>query len=384
MNYYVFELKNLFSNNKIYFRLFDGLFNFTATEKHRILQELNCNPSTYRSQKLRGTRNKDMIFVILNYFKYKDFNFSLENEYNILLSKIYYCCYYKISKQYENLLGELNREINENNILRPVLMLFRCLLNTSFGSDYRKMSILVQDDLDYLLAFNNTNYFIGDFNFIFQTLLYFYNYISKDEEYKIDKMSLMFPKISWVWFFLKGSRAYLDKKNDVALANFEILISDYESTNNIERYFMALNNVACLYNLSSQYVASLKVTEKVIEYVFSSHDEDNKITNILMHYLFSKIMLGCYQEIVDFISIIIFDFKTLNVVSTIICIIASFKVNSQILLKKLLSIEHDEINYKAFISYIISKDFTMLDNIENTPYLLKLKSKMAEINKTLI
>lgn len=97
MNYYVFGLKEIFSNNKIYFRFFDGLFNLTTDEKHKILTELNCNPSTYRSQKLRGTRNKDMIRVILNYFKYKDFDFSNENRYNIALSKVYYC-YYKIIK----------------------------------------------------------------------------------------------------------------------------------------------------------------------------------------------------------------------------------------------------------------------------------------------
>jgi len=380
MSYYIFNIKNFFIDNKIYFGLFDGLFNLTINEKHKVLLELNCIPSTYRSQKLRGTKNKELIKTILTYFNYNDFDFELESQYNILLSKIYYCCYYKIQRQQSELLRELNIQIDENNVLKPLLVLFRTLLYTSFELDYKQTKNIIFEDLSYLYVFKSTNYFTNEFKLIYQSFLFYYDFLTEKDQLEIDKLSLLHPKISWIWFLLKGSKAYMTRNYDIALANFDILLSEFISNNNLERYFIVLNNVACIYNFSGHYVASLKVTEKVIEYVFGSAEDIRRISDILMHYLFSKLMLECYQEIIDFISINIFDFKILNVISAITCIVAAYKLNESALLKKLVSLDFDDPNYLKFVSYIKNGDSSQMKNITKFPYLLKLRKKLLDNN----
>lgn len=64
-------------------------------EKQKILLSLNIRPGTYRSQRLKVKTKKEYINILLSYFGYKDICVNEKTECEILLSKIYYCCYYK-------------------------------------------------------------------------------------------------------------------------------------------------------------------------------------------------------------------------------------------------------------------------------------------------
>ena len=125
----VINLKKYFNETKVYFNFFDGLFLLEKETKQQIFDQLQIPSSSYRTQRLKEKTNKYYINRLLEYFKYNDIENETIIEYEILLSRIYYCCYYKQKDKLTELLEVLNIKIDKHNIIKPLLILFRVLIN---------------------------------------------------------------------------------------------------------------------------------------------------------------------------------------------------------------------------------------------------------------
>lgn len=231
---------------------------------------------------------------------------------------------------------------------------------------------IVDEDLKYLKKFYNKNYFSDDLEYLYLLILYYFDIVGNDVFNRLDNLSIVYPNISWLYFYIKGSKAYISKDDIGALVNYNVALNEFRKTNNIERYFMIINNIAYIYNIMGEYLSSYNLTSEVIEYVFSNTENKIRMQNILMHFLFSNLLLKRYKEIIDFINIVIFDFDNLNVVSSVICLIAADKSHSDKLFEKLLTRKIDDHNYLCFIEYFKTRDKSALNDVGNAIYFKKI------------
>lgn len=369
----VFDLERYFKQTQIYFYLFDGLFLLENDKKQQIFNKLSIIPSSYRTQRSKVNTTRESINKLLSYFNYVDVNKDEQLEFEVILSKIYYCCYYKQLSKLYYYLEIINDKINQNSILKPLLVLFRVLINMNLEYEIPHLKEIVWDDLQYLKVFYNKHYFAYDLKYLYLIILYDFEIIGENIEKKLDNMSIDYPKLTWLYYHIKASKAYFDHKDAIALINYEFLLEEFRRTNNLERYFLMVNNVAALYNVLGEYHLSYNVTSTVIEYIFSSENHHNRIEYILMNFLFANLMLGRYQEIINFVDIIIFDYNCLNAMSASICLIAADNVGELEHFDNLLSKDYDDINYNIIVSYLKTKDKKILEGLIMFPYSKKIK-----------
>lgn len=369
----IFKLDKYFYETQFYFYFFDGLFSYEIEDKQLILNKLMIIGSSHRTQRNKANTKKNNVELLLEYFKYNDIKEEEKLSLEILLSQIYYFCYYKQKEKLIDKLELLNVEINKHNVLKPILILFRVLINMNLEYDTINLNNVVKEDIEYLKLFFKKKYFMDELEFLYLIILYNFDHYDEEVLNKLNNLSLLYKRLSWLYFFVKGSKAYINKENVSALTNFTYLLEEFKNKNNLERYFMVVNNVSCLYNLLGEYHLSHNISSEAIEYVFSDIKKDNRLQNILMHYVFSNLMLERYDEIIEFINIIIFDKSYLNPLSTVICLIAVVKVDKLDQFSYLLSMNFDNENYKIIVEYFKTKDKSVLNNLTKYPYYKKIK-----------
>ena len=194
----------------------------------------------------------------------------------------------------------------------------------------------------------------------------------KDFKY-IECLSISYPKLAWLYYFSKASKAYLIRDNITALINYEYVLNTFKETNNLERYLIAATNTAYLYNILGQYHLSYNITSEVIEYIFSEIDAKKRIQNLLVHYLFSNLMLERYDEIITFIEIVIFDYGCLNDLAASICVLAASKVGKLERIYKLMDLTFEDVNFDIIKRYVKIGDKRLLDNLVLYPYIKIIK-----------
>lgn len=374
MEIQVFNLEKYFHQTQFYYHFFDGLFALRCENKQLILNSLGIIPSSYRTQRAKEITNKSSIDKLLSYFGYDDVFECQKLEDEIFLSQIYYCCYYKQNTRLKGYLEIINQKIERNNVLKPIFSLFKILIVLTLEYKEQEMLDMICNDLEYIKLFYNKKYFKDDYEYLYLVILYRLDIINS--EYELDELSLKYKKLSWLYYFIKGSKAYMKEEDNKALLNYQHVLSEFRITNNLERYFIAANNVAYLYNILGEYSLSYLLTSEVIEYVFSNIENKNRATNILMHYLFSNFMLGRYERIIEFVNIIIFDYNILNPLTAAICLIAASKIDCLDRVKGILELEYDDFNYNVVKEYIIVKDINILRKLQNYPYYRIIKENL--------
>ena len=369
-----FNLDYYFKKTNVYYALFDGLFTLSNIEKESILNELGIIPSSYRSQRANyNVKNKNNIKILLDYFKYKQINSEEQCRYEILITKIYYYCYYKQLGKLEILLNEIIEEATDQTTLKPMLTLFKVFIYSNLEYSIIKAKENISDDLEYLAAFYNKKYFIDDFEFIYLLMMYHFDVFDFSVDVLIDNLSLQYPKLLWLYSFIKASKAYINKNDIVALVNYEIALTEFRNSNNFTRYIITASNVSYLYNISEEYSSCLKLCSSILENILCDDEGSKRSQMLLMNYLFANLMLERYNEIIDFISILVFDYNSLNYISAIICLIVCKKVDNEELSLKIRQLYNDHESFQIFIRYVETKDSEVLDSLINTPYLNKIK-----------
>lgn len=368
---YIFKLDEYFVETDKYYHFFDSLFSYNKCNKDNILISLNIIPSSYRVERTRSVVKNNNISILLDYFGYSKISKEMQIKYEALFAKIYYCCYYKSHSSFDFFINELNEFLKEKNVLYPIVVLFKVFLYANMEMDLRDCKVILKDELDYLKSFYDTKYFTEDLQYLYLSMLYFFNcYSSKNADIlnKIKEYSIRIPKLSWLCLNVRASKEYLSRNPKDAIALFSPLAEEYKENNNMIRYFHTINNLASLYNIINEYEYSLKYTSKVIEYLFSSTEHEKWITYILTHYLYSLLQLKKYNEILQFIDIIIFDKKYLSDISATICLIASRELGFVTLSSGVEVIAKKYRCYNIVKKYYETMDTNYLKELGTRPY----------------
>lgn len=165
MNCQTFKLDKYFYETQFYFYFFDGLFSYEIEDKQLILNKLMIIGSSYRTQRNKAKTKKNNVELLLEYFKYNDIKEEEKLSLEILLSQIYYFCYYKQKEKLLDKLELLNVEINKHNVLKPILILFRVLINMNLEYDTINLNNVVKEDIEYLKLFFKKKYFMDELEF---------------------------------------------------------------------------------------------------------------------------------------------------------------------------------------------------------------------------
>ena len=257
-----------YKDSKIYFQLFDKIIKEKNISKEIFLQDNNINPSTYRRCKKEECNVGEKIIIklceLLNY-KYLDNN--QIDELEQLLNNIYSDMYYKIYKNYDNYLEQIDKYINDNTIIYPVLLLFKCylLLSTQKNEEYQKNNVLpLYNDLKQYEYFYNESCL----------KIYHLLYLSFEEEI-LEKYYIKKYEDASAYFIL-SFRALNNKKYSECLYFSEKAkeksIEDY----NIQRVIAINNNILASYMELENYEDCLTLSEIQLK-VLSSINSDNKI-----------------------------------------------------------------------------------------------------------
>lgn len=151
------------------------------------------------------------------------------------------------------------------------------------------------------------------------------------------------------------------------------LLEEFKYKNNIERYFLILNNLVYLYNISKEYHLGYKTASQGIEYIFSGSNYELCVKTLVMNYLFSMLMLGRFEEIISFIDVIIFDYKYLNPLASAIYLIAAKKTNQFNVYDNKIIKENTSKSFNIIRDFLINEDVDVLENLKVVPYLIEIK-----------
>lgn len=373
LNFYIVKLDDYFEN-KSYGKLFSILFKYYKLPIKKTFNELELNYNSYRSSLMRNNISDDYINKFLIFFDFMRINLDDKMKYESLLSKIYYCCYYNNYKKYDYYLNEIDILLNKKNILQPVLVLYKVFIWFHKEKDIKKCILVIKNDLDYLKFFLDNDFFSADLEYL--CLLMIYYFADNNVEEKISQLLPIYPKLSWIYYSVKAGKKYFNEKDSESIMYYVKLAEEYKNFNNMSKYFHVINNLAYSYNLEGEYIASLSYTENVIGYLFSSADDYPWAQYILTHYLYSKLMLNKFDDIINFINIFMFDVKFLNEISAIICLISIYFTKSFYMFKEVddLCKERDYKLYKDIKEFLKTEnDSILVMNNDNKPYSFRIK-----------
>ena len=354
-----------------YYDFFDELFYYEDNTKAAIISKLGIKYSSYRVLKTRNQIDDNIITKLCSYFKINKIESTKQIEYEILILRIYYEGYYKQKNSLKVLLNKLEDYINENNYMKPILVLMKVYgyLNLEISID--EMQVL-KPDLEYIAKFRK-DYFMGCFKLIQQTILLFFDY--KINEVKLKNIVLENENYSWFYYNLLGSYYYMKANDNKALSYYYEALLQYQKYHNEIREINTRSNIAYIHNILGNYSVSLRYTEQVLEYAYSSKNE-LYVSYLTQHYLFSKYMLDRNDEIKDFVDIISYDKKKLNIVSAIICILSLHEI-APIITNELINIFSYDKDIKIIEEYLYNNK-NSINQITQTPYLVRLVQKAKE------
>ena len=354
---YVYKLDDYYCGTQKYYSLFESLFLYNDLNKEESLEKLGINYNTYRGEKRKEFVSNKNPSKLFSYFNYSVLDEEDKIYYESLLSKIYYCCYYNNVKMYDHYLSELELLMKKKNIVYPILVVFKVFIYFHKNISVDECKRILSKDFKYLKCFYNSNYFTCEFDYIYLTLMYYYDVLENVNECleKIKTYSNKYKRLSWLYNHVRAAKAYRCGKDQEAIMHYKELLDEYKENCNMSKYFHVLNNIAYTYNLENEFEYSLSYTCKVIEYLFTSMEYGRWIKNILAHFLYSKLMLEKYDEILSFLKIIIFDMNYLDDVSASICLIAMQKYGDYSLQKDI-----DKVcinNKEKYILYFSVKNY---------------------------
>lgn len=112
-----------------YFSLFDVLIKGEAYNRDEFLKTLGITPNSYRRSKNDEQKiGTELVCILSKHFGYNVASSSLINYLEDLTNSIYYDMYYKVFKNYDFYITEVDRLIEQKYIIYPILILLKLFL----------------------------------------------------------------------------------------------------------------------------------------------------------------------------------------------------------------------------------------------------------------
>lgn len=309
-------------NSKLYY-FFDGMFKLRNESKEKTLHSLILPSSTYRENRKTDQIKNENHLVLLKYFNV-NLNIISYEKYEKLFLKIY-TNFYLDNIEYQNkrdnikisadeLMEELNKYIDNNDYLKPLLILFKTIIimnDKKAPVDIRKE---LYADVEYLRNFPD-DYFVDEFLIIRNLLFYYY---FNDQKY-INKLNLKekYPFLLWIYYQFRGYLALVNNNYFEAITYYNWVCEIYSTNHNVSRFISCKINIAAALNRIGAYSDCIDVISQLID--FTIFQTDNVIWKkyILMHYFIALYMNDEYLKIIELFNRLPDSCSTINVISSL-------------------------------------------------------------------
>ena len=150
-----------YKKSKIYFQLFDVILKDLEIKKEDFLIDNDITPSSYRlARKVEQNIGITIIKKLANIYNLKMLEDSKIDEIENKINLIYTDMYYKIYDNYDQYLIYLDELIKDNNILFPIIKLFKLFLLANAHKDIGKFveenKRIYNEIINYKSFFNET------------------------------------------------------------------------------------------------------------------------------------------------------------------------------------------------------------------------------------
>ena len=341
---------NEYKESKIYFKLFDKIIYDNNISKEIFLQDHSINPSTYRRCKKGELKiGEKIISELCNIFEYKMYSSELIDKIETLFNNIYSDMYYKIYKNYDYYINEIEKYLNKKTILFPLFISFKLFLEISSQKKMKHIRNQTKDLYDELKKYSS--FFIGELEEIYDIVCLFL-----EENISENK---------WIRNYSDGSGYFV--LNSRALENSNHMISLFFGEKAREKLYddgcilriLALNNNMMLSMLNvGNYRECKNLSIKQIKILQSLNMEDykNPIFKFTLHkFLLSSLYLKEYTDVVEY-----YENKNYYSYTTISCyLVALYNCDNnkyaQFLNEALIDQDIETCDFINYINEIITK-----------------------------
>lgn len=306
------------------------LCDFLIDEKHfsrktKFFEMVDVSYNSYKAEKRskKVSESNSNVKKILDYFKYSYVDYEIK-EIEQRLENILHQTYLRSYDETNDNLEFLSTYIMKKDCLQPIYVLFKAIVIAFSDLGYKKSKVELKGELDYLQLFIKKSYFTADLQFILKCLLFYFD--KYDDGLEIDKLSIIHNELNWMYYEIRGGKAFIDKDYPIMQMNYEKALALYEKNYNFRRILSISNNFCFYYNSLKQYAISLEHSSKLIfnPYIF----ELNKLHSfVIMHHFVSLMMLNKYEEIISAYDILLSKNVYVNELSYAIYIISMISTN---------------------------------------------------------
>ena len=185
-----------YNETKYYFLLFDVLLKKVNITKEVFLKEAGISPSSYRKARtIEQNVGKKIISQLCTSLEYKNVNSKFIDDFEDFINNIYFNVYYKVYKTYDEDLEKLEKLLEENYIIFPIIRLIKLFMvaNSHIESD----EFITKNRDEFIELKKYTDFFNEDLLEIYDILsLLFEPVLSKNLMVKTFKNSLVYYSIA--------------------------------------------------------------------------------------------------------------------------------------------------------------------------------------------
>lgn len=279
-----------YKESRIYFDFFDVYLKINNIKKEEIFTELYINNSSYRrARDYEQKVGKQIIQQLTNHFKLIIPTTSMVETLEVKINEIYYNMYYRIYDSYDTDLSFLDKLLEENTLLSPVIKLLKLfmLVNTNKSISFVKQNYyeLYEDVKKYY------DFFILELKEIFEILFLFFDSDAiLSEEWRHNYKNAMSYQIV-------ASKCYSEKKYIEAIffgkCAQDILYKDL----NFKRIISVNRTIMSSYLYIGNYDECLNIAEKQILYLKSIDFINYEIESAIIFEVVALLALERFQDV---------------------------------------------------------------------------------------
>lgn len=281
-----------YKKSRIYFIFFDVYLKVNNVRKEEIFTELYINNSSYRrSREYEQKVGTQIIKQLCNHFGFIIPEKSLIDELEVKINNIYFNMYYRIYKTYDEDLAYLNKLLEKNTIISPVLMLVKLfmMVNCHKPISYVKENykILYEDVKKYY------EFYTAELKGIYEILnLFFDDDVILSDDWNHNYKNAMSYQIV-------ASKCYSEKKYIEAIffskCSQDILYKDL----NFKRVISVNRTIMSSYLYIGNYEECHGIAEKQIMYLQSIDFSDYEVESAIIFEIVALLGMEKYQEVKD-------------------------------------------------------------------------------------
>lgn len=285
---------SIYKKSNKFFYLFDVLIKNEVYNKDEFLKTKGITPNSYRRAKNNEQKvGTEIIIKLSKHFKYNIASDDLIDSIEDLANLIYNDMYYKVFKNYEYYVLEIEKLIKENYNVFPILNLLKLFLQIN---SLKKGIKVIADNITLYEELKKYKNFFND------DLLNIYELLYLTFEKDVTEYALSEEFSDGYSYFIVSYRSWQNRRYVDCLYFADKARSILLRENNIKRIVHLNFNVMSSLNYVKNYKACLEMAQKQMLALESFDCEGFEKETTLKHMLVAALGLGKYELILDLLT----------------------------------------------------------------------------------